>query len=395
MGRMQTQRAEALNSHEDAHAHTTAWAWYDHGHTFFAASLEAIATARQSIRLETYIFEPLGIGIQLRDALAAAAERGATVQALVDGFGSRTTPSHFWQPLHEAGGQVRVFNPLRPRRWGIRDHRKLLVCDNATAFIGGFNIAPEYEGDGVTQGWRDVALRVTGPLASALGTTFDRMYAAADFHRKTFARIRRSEEKRIVRECGCEIILSGPGRGASPLARALRRDMARARSIRIMTAYFLPSRRLRTSLARAARRGANVELLLPARSDVPLSKLATESLYGRLLRAGVKIFEYQPQMLHGKLFLVDDAVYVGSSNLDPRSLRLNYELMVCIRSHNPIAQAAQTLFNQCLLSCREITRADWRKQRDWPTRLKQRFAHFVMTRLDPWIALSQWRLLPD
>lgn len=391
---MKRQAAATREHHEGPHAHPPEWVWYDNGSAFFAAVLDSVGRACLSVRLETYIFAAHGIGLQLREALAAAAARGVSVQVLVDGFGSRSLPAHFWQPVLAAGGHVRVFNPLRPRRWGIRDHRKLLVCDNTTAFIGGFNIAPEYEGDGVTQGWRDVALRVTGPLASALGGTFDRMFASADFQHKAFARLRRSGEKRVIRECGCEIILSGPGRGDSPLARALRRDLARARSVRIMSAYFLPSRRLRGSLARAARHGASVEIIVPSRSDVPLSKLATESLYHRLLKAGVKIFEYEPQMLHGKLLLLDDTVYIGSSNLDPRSLRLNYEVMV--RIQNPATtRTAQSLFSDCLHSCRKVTRADWRRQRSFWTRLQQRIAHFIMTRLDPWIALSQWRLLPD
>ncbi len=390
-----------MTAHPHPHASQTsdpaaplAWTWYSTGDSFFPAVLEALSLARVSILLETYIFDASGIGLRLRDTLTAAAHRGVTVRVLVDGFGSRTLASTFWEPLLKAGGQVRIFNPLRPGRWGIRDHRKLLVCDNTTAFIGGFNIAPEYEGDGITRGWRDIALRVTGSLAAALARTFDRMFATAAFERKAFARLRRLEEKRIIRDCGCEVILSGPGRGASPLAKALRHDLAQARSVRIMVAYFLPSRRLWRSLTRAARRGATVELIVPSRSDVPLSKLATESLYRRLLRAGVRIFEYQPQMLHGKLFLLDNAVYVGSSNLDPRSLRVNYELMVRNQDHD-MALAAQALLAETLRSCREFTRSDWRRQRSFWTRMKQRFAHFLMARLDPWIALSQWRTLPD
>jgi cardiolipin synthase A/B len=160
-----------------------------------------------------------------------------------------------------------------------------------------------------------------------------------------------------------------------------------------MVAYFLPTRRLRQVLNRAARRGVKVELLLPGKSDVALSKLATESLYGRLLRAGVRIFEYQPQMLHGKLFIVGDAVYVGSANLDPRSLRLNYELMLRLEGRE-VAAAARALFEDCREHCHEVKRGPWRRHSSLWTRVKQRFAHFVMARLDPWVALSQWRALP-
>jgi cardiolipin synthase A/B len=371
-----------------------AWTWYSEGDRLFAAVLEAIAGARLSVRLETYIFEASGIGIRIRDAIAEAARRGAKVRVLVDAFGSSSLPSAFWKPLRDAGGDVQVFNPPRVARFGIRDHRKLLVCDDEIAFVGGFNIAPNYEGDGVERGWRDVALRVSGPLAAALGKTFDRMYAAAEFRRKAFIRFRPSEQKRAIGACGCEILLSGPGRGGSPLLRALRRDLKTARTARIMVAYFLPTRRLRTALTRAARRDGVVELILPGKSDVPLSKLAAESLYRRLLRARVRVFEYQPQMLHGKLFIIDNAVYVGSSNLDPRSLRVNYELMLRIEGET-VAAAARGLFEDCLQHSREVHLADWMRRRSLWTRLKQRWAHFILVRLDPWIALSQWRAMPD
>lgn len=370
------------------------WRWYSEGDMLFADMLAAVAVARLSVRLETYIFEAAGIGIRMRDSLAVAARRGVRVRVLVDGFGSSALPTDFWDPLREAGGDARVFNPLRLDRLGIRDHRKLLVCDDGVAFVGGYNIAPNYEGDGVQQGWRDVALRVAGSLAAALGATFDRMYEIAAFRRKSFVRLRRAEDKRILDACDCDVILSGPGRGGSPLVRALQRDLAGASSAQVMVAYFLPTRRLWRALTHAARRGAAVELVLPGKSDVALSKLATESLYRRLLRAGAHVFEYQPQMLHSKLFIIGDAVYIGSSNLDPRSLRLNYEIMLRLEGRE-VATAARAVFEDCRRHCREAQEGPWQRQRSLWTRLKQRFAHFVMARLDPWIAQTQWRSLPD
>lgn len=373
---------------------TLTWTWFSTGDALFPAMLEAIGKARRSVRLETYIFGAAGIGQRFLEELTAAARRGVSVRVLVDGFGSSGLPGGFWHPLTAAGGDVRVFNPIRFDRFGIRDHRKLMVCDDEVAFVGGFNIGAEYEGDGVTRGWRDVGLRLTGPLAAALGRTFDRMATVAAFRRKPFARLRRAQEKRLIRSCGCEIILGGPGRGGSPLLRSLRRDLARARSVRIMVAYFMPTRRLWRGLVSAARRRAEVQLILPGRSDVALSKLATESLYGRLLRVGVRIHEYQPQMLHGKLFILDDAVYVGSANLDPRSLRLNYELMVRIEDAG-VAEAARGVFQECLRHGREVNRKRWKLGRSLWTKFKQRVAHLILARLDPWIALSQWRALPD
>jgi cardiolipin synthase len=369
--------------------------WFSEGDKVYASMLADIAAARTSVRLETYIFSTAGIGVRFRDSLSEAAARGVGVRVLVDGFGSSAVPSSFWQPILDAGGEVRVFNPLRLGMFGIRNHRKLLVCDDAVSYLGGFNIAPEYEGDGVTRGWRDVALRVSGPLSAALGETFDRMFDLAAMRRKLFVRLRRSQEKRVVASCGCRILLGWPGRGASSLLRSMLRDLSRLPpSARIMAAYFVPTRRLRRTIRRAARGGTDVHLMLPGKSDVAMSKLATESLYRRLLRAGVRVSEYQPQMLHGKLFVIGNSVYVGSSNLDPRSLRLNYELMVRIQSPAAAAEAA-AIFDDCRRHCAEVVRGDWRHQRSLWTRMKQRFAHFIMVRLDPWIALSQWRSLPD
>jgi cardiolipin synthase len=382
----------APHSSNEVPSHT--WSWYATGDAYFADVLAAVAGARRSLRLETYIYEAGGIGRRLLEELTAAASRGVRVSVLVDGFGSSALPAAFWKPLREAGGNVRIFNPLRLDRLGIRDHRKLLVCDDTVAFVGGFNVSPAHEGDGVERGWCDTALRVNGALAATLGTTFDRMYAAAEFRRKSFARLRRAEEKRTVAGCGCQVLLSGPGRGGNPLVKALCHDLAGARNVRILAAYFLPTRRLWRALSRAARRGASVEIVLPSRSDVALSKLATESLYNRLLRAGARVFEYQPQMLHGKLLILDDAVYVGSSNLDPRSLRLNYELMVRVEGPEH-AEAAQALFDGTRAHSREVHRQAWRRRRSLWLRLKQRFAHFIMARLDPWVALRQWRALPD
>lgn len=368
--------------------------WFSEGDRVYASMLADIAAARTSVRLETYIFSTAGTGISFRDTLSGAAARGVAVRVLVDGFGSAAVPAAFWQPLLDAGGEVRVFNPLRPGMFGIRNHRKLLVCDDSVSYVGGFNIAPEYEGDGVARGWRDVALRISGALSATLGETFDRVFDLASMRRKFLVRLRRAQERRIVASCGCRLLLGWPGRGANSLLRSLLRDLSRARSAQIMVAYFLPTRRLRRAMKNTSRRGASVELLLPGKSDVAMSKLASESLYRRMLKAGVRIFEYQPQMLHGKLFVIDDAVYIGSSNLDPRSLRVNYELVVRLESP-AVAAAARAILEECRRHSVEVRTDTWSRQRSLWTSMKQRIAHFVMVRLDPWIALSQWRALPD
>jgi cardiolipin synthase len=366
--------------------------WFATGDETFAAAGQAVRAARQSVRLEVYIYTDCGLGRRVRDELVAAAERGVAVRVLVDAVGSFGLPESFWFPLLAAGGEVRWFNPLSLGAFAIRNHRKLLVCDAATAFLGGFNIAHEWEGDGITRGWRDLALRVEGTVAAELAGSFDHLYARADLQHRRFYRLRRSTAKTIVPNHDWQLLFSGPGRGRNPFLAALSRSLAGARRVQIVTPYFLPPARLRRRLARAARRGARVQLILPGKSDIRLSRLAGQSLYRRLLKAGIEIHEYQPQILHTKLYLVDDAAFVGSANLDPRSLRINYELMV--RFTDPVlVTGAQAMFQATLAHSRQVDPAAWHFARNPWQRLQQRWAHFILARLDPWVASWQYRKL--
>ncbi len=367
--------------------------WFCTGDEFFSAQLAALEAAQSSVCFEMYIFQASPLGERFRDALTRAAQRGVRVRALVDAGGSLTLPGDFWASLRQAGGEARLFNPVALKRFWIRNHRKLLVCDRQLAFIGGFNVAAEYEGDGVTRGWRDLGLQITGPLAAALAESFAEMFARAEFRHKRFPRLRKSNAKKSVAGPGASLLLSGPGRGPNPLGRALLNDLAQAREVKIMAAYFLPARRMQRALIRVVRRGGCVQLVLAGKSDVALSQLAGRSLYHRLLKGGVEIYEYQPQILHAKLLLADAVVYAGSSNLDPRSLQINYELM--LRLEQPgLAGAAGKIFAETLPHCRRIELAAWHDGRTVWRRVKQRLAFWLLMRLDPWIARWQWRALP-
>ena len=138
--------------------------WLATGKETFPAMLQAIDHAQRSISLEMYIFSPGNPGVVFQEALAHARRRGVAVRVLVDGLGSNHLPADFWKPLLAAGGEVRVFNPVALNRLGIRNHRKLIVCDERLAFVGGYNVAPEYDGDGVTNGWCDLGMRLEGRL---------------------------------------------------------------------------------------------------------------------------------------------------------------------------------------------------------------------------------------
>lgn len=400
-------------------AKTSSPPWFTSGDAMFAAMLAAIDAATTSISLETYTFAASPLGKRFRAALIEAARRGVRVRVLVDAVGSLELSDSFWEPLRLAGAGVRVFNPLSLGRLGIRNHRKLLACDGREAFIGGFNLAANYEGDGVTRGWRDLGLRLTGTLVAPLEASFAQMFALSEFRHKYFPRLRKTSAKQTLLSAASQLLLCGPGRGRSPLLGALHRDLRRAAggpgfpslrawvaekfspagqeagsTILIIVPYFLPPRRLRVALQQVARRGGRVQLILPGKSDVLLSQLAGRSYYQRLLRAGVEVYEYQPQVLHAKLFIMGDAVYVGSANLDPRSLHLNYELMVRFATPVMVAEAS-AIFADILKQCRRIEAGEWRKSRSFWTRWQERWAHFLLARVDPYLALRQWRRLPD
>lgn len=214
--------------------------WLCTGEVVFPAMLEAIESAEKSVLLETYIFTPSELANRFRAALERASRRGVRVRVLLDALGSRALPADYWKELAESGGEVRLFNPLALNRFWIRNHRKLLVCDDSAAFVGGFNIAPEYEGDGIVCGWCDIGLQLQGPLAVQLAASFEEMFQLAEFRHKRFMRFHKFNAKRTVDFPKEQILLSGPGKGRSPIKRALHEDLKHARNVQIVAAYFLP-----------------------------------------------------------------------------------------------------------------------------------------------------------
>ena len=373
---------------------TPALRWLCMGQEMFSAMLAAIGAAQKTIQLETYIYADGQLGRQFLQALLAATWRGVLVRVLVDAGGSWFLPDFFFKPLIAAGAEVRRFNPLHFRRFGVRDHRKLMVCDESVIFIGGFNVADEYDGDGVTRGWCDLGVRVENSmLAAELAHSFEELFELADFHRKPLLRLRAFKRKRKSQEKATgELLLIRPGRSVSPFQTALYHDLAKARDVHIVSAYFLPTRRLCRDLIRVVRRGGRVQLLLAGKTDVPVSQMAARSLYRRLLKAGVEIYEYQPQILHAKLIVFDDVAYVGSSNLDIRSLNLNYELMLRFTDRAAVAEA-QKIFEQKLKHSQEIEFHPWRKNQTFWQRWKNHWAHFLVTRIDPFVSLRQFRTM--
>lgn len=375
-------------------SHARPYRWIANGVEFKTKLLEVLNEAVRSIRLETYIYSDDTMGGEVLSALVLAARRGVTVRVLVDAVGSIRLPAGYWQPLVQAGGDARTFNPIALRRLPIRNHRKLVVVDDEVAGVGGFNVADVYTGDGITSGWADLGLATREPaVVSALARSFDRVFDSAGVVQPQafIARLRRGQRPPAEHlSSTAQLLANGPGRSASAFQLSLRADVRRSRDVRLISAYFLPTYTMRRLLGSVARGGGRVQIIVPGQSDVAVAHRAAQFLYQRLMQSGVEIWEYQPQILHAKLFVVDGAVYVGSSNLDTRSLHINFELMLRITERDTVA-AGNAIFERMLQHSRQIDPATWRTSRNWLERQRERWAYWLLSRADPYVA--RWLVL--
>jgi len=361
------------------------------GTAAYARMCELINGACGQVELETYIYQPDAVGDRFRDCLVQAARRGVQVRVLVDAFGSDGLPDEYFDALVAAGGEVRRFNPKRLLRLSFRNHRKLLRCDGR-AVVGGLNIAAEYDGDGIERGWKDLAVEVSGPIVAILAASFERMWRLAPFRRRDLRGFwggRRLLRGPAVHET--ELLLSGPGCPSGVLRSRLARDIRESSRCLAWAAYFLPSRRIRRAL-RAAARSGDVRIMLAAQSDVPMSRWASERHFTALLRSHARLYEYLPQILHAKAVVADDVVYMGSANLDVRSLRINFELLLRIPSPL-LAARLRAEFDGDAGRAQEIQLQSWRRTRAWWHAARSYVAYIVLARLDPYIATRKLQSL--
>lgn len=349
------------------------------GNAALAAIEDLLRQARKSVRLEMYIFRADSAGDRIRAALIDACKRGVGVRVLLDDFGSAQLPPNYFAEFTQQGGVLRTFNPSPMLRVAFRNHRKLCVVDD-DAIVGGFNIGDEYAGDGVATGWRDLGLRVNGPLVDELARSFDRMFIAARMDSKSFLLFVRGSQKRLPPLDRAALLTSGPAFGGASMRKTLFRDLERATQVDIVTAYFAPTWTLRRRLLASTNRRA-IRLVLPGKSDVTVLRLAAQHLYSRLLRRGVKVYEYQPQVLHTKLLVLDDVVYVGSCNLDTRSLRINFELLLRIPDA-ALAQEARQLIDGDITHSQLIDAGQWERSNNWWRKLVRQFAYWLAIRFD-------------
>jgi cardiolipin synthase len=336
------------------------------GPATFAAMLQAIQEAESCIKFECYIFRSDEVGRQFADALAAAAARGVKVQLILDWIGVRGTSSGLIRAIGKSGVDVAIFNRPGLRRWlGFvpRDHRKLLVVDSRLGITGGVGVGREWT-TGVLKThrarWRDTAVSVEGPAARDMEHAFDRMWHRArgterrGSHRFLRRKARGAHLDPHVDQPSLVGIIEGePGR--LRVARAFQLQAISAeRSIWIATAYFAPSVAEVEALNGAARDGVDVRILVPSRNDHPWVSWLARRYYRRLLTNGVRIWEWQGEMMHAKTSVVDGRwIRVGSTDFNMLGVAINYELDAIIEDP-VIGREAEQMFLADLENSREI-----------------------------------------
>ncbi len=367
------------------------------GEQTFRAMFAAIEAAHDHVHLEYYILEDIeNDGTLLSDLLVSKARAGVAVHVIYDSFGSSNTPDAFFEKLAAGGVKLLSFNPINPLKTKYaykpndRDHRKILIADGRVGIVGGINLSTTYistsgrgmgksgQGGGgggpaaTTDNWRDTDLEITGPVVLQLQSLFLKQWAAQHGPPLSHANFYPPPE-----EAGAEVVRII---GSGPAHRVPRYYVTFLSAIRnadkriyVMAAYFVPPRALRRALRQAARRGVDVRLLLPGKSDANVAVAAQRSYYTSFLRAGVKIFEVHDYIQHTKAVTIDGVwTAVGSSNLDHRSVLFNDEVDAIVLGKDT-ADAMEKLFLEDSGAARQIARAEWKK-RPWTQRVYEFFA---------------------
>lgn len=349
----------------------------------FAAMKAAVAAARERVLLEFYIVEDEGVAVEFAELLIQKAAEGVSVALLYDSVGSLGTSRAFFDRLQAGGVAVCAFNPVnplaRPIPWRLvqRNHRKMLAVDSDVAFTGGFNLSNVYakgsfgigrrqqrpvsEDEVVRSGWRDTQVELRGPVVPAMTTSFRLSWQAQGCPGALPAPpppIHAAPGQRVVR-----LVTGDPQQGINPTYTLLMAaTQAAQRSVHLTTAYFAPGPELVEKLCDAARRGVDVTLMLPGRSDVNLVLHAARSYYTQLLQAGVKIYEMDHAVMHAKTAVIDGVLSkVGSSNLDWRSIVGNNEMDVIVLGDD-FGRELGALFQRDIASSRRIDDQQWQRR---------------------------------
>jgi cardiolipin synthase len=336
------------------------------GEQIFPAIIQAIRSARASITYAQYFFEEGPVADDIVAALAERCGAGVPAHVLLDGVGTVGMPVRHIDALKAAGCDVRTFRALRPwalRRANNRNHRRILVVDGRVGITGGSGVSAKWMGDGRTEDhWRDTDLRIEGPAVEWLQAAFvenwletakQALGGAAYFPRP----------KPVTGPVLAQVVRSSPGGGSFAMYSTFLIALNSARrSIRITNPYFLLDDTMRDAILNRRQRGVIVEVLVPGTIDHKFVRQASRATWGPLLKAGVKMFEYRPALLHAKTVVIDGTwTTVGSTNLDNRSFAMNEEVNVVVFDRG-IGQRFEEIFAADLRHARPITYEDWQRR---------------------------------
>ena len=336
------------------------------GDEIFPAKLEAIRSARKTITYAQYVFEEGAPAADTAQALAERCREGVKVHVLIDAVGSLQMPSQYRDTLTEAGCEVAFYRPITPwtfDRANYRNHRRILVVDGRVGITGGSGTSGKWSGNGRQDGqWRDTDMRVEGPVAGQLQGAFAENWLEAtgvalggpDYFPRPI------EAKGDVES---HIVRSSPVGGSVEMYTMFLLAMASARrTIYITNPYFVPDDKMIETLIQARQRDVRVVLLLPGAIDHNLVREASRSQFGRLFKAGIKVYEYRAALLHSKTMVIDSVwATVGSTNLDRRSFELNEELNLVVYGAD-IARRLERVFVDDLEQSREVTYEQWKNR---------------------------------
>lgn len=331
------------------------------------AMLEAIDAARRTVDMEVYILRDDSVGWRLAETLVAAARRGVAVRLTYDSAGCIGTDVHLFDHMERYGVKVLEFRPIAPWRprwsWNNRNHRKLLIVDNEVGFCSGLNWGDEYYAlgaDGLPQ-WRDTAARIEGPAVRELLRLFHRCWARYRDRPARHAPLPEASGPRGATDV--EVVGTWSRATAGRIRRATIHAIKRARrTVFIENAYFLPDRGLVRALGNAVRRGVDVRVIVPGNTDVAAMYYASRATFGRLLRRGVRLFEWSGPMLHAKTMVVDGRfTSIGSANMDPRSRLHNQEANVMVYDER-IGRAMARQFLSDVSRAEEVSPERWQRR---------------------------------
>lgn len=340
------------------------------GPQFYPAMLEAIRGAKRSINMECYIFEAGTVGQEFIDALSERARNGVNVTVVVDAIGSFSLWGRRVARMRAAGVRIQSYQALRwysLHRINNRTHRELLIVDGHVAFAGGAGVADwwMFPKDGRTRPWRDTMARIEGPIVAAL------QGVAAENWLECCGEILTGRDYfPDLKPCGdttAFVVKSSPSDRATASRVTFQLLIEGAdHTVRIQTPYFLPDRAFRRALCSMAERGVDITVIVPGpHTDQKWVRLASRRMWGQLLKAGIRIFEYRPAMTHAKVLIVDELwVVLGTTNIDNRSFEHNDEVNVAMRDPAVAGRLLED-YKKDLGDCTEMTLERWQRRPIW------------------------------